>query len=42
MEDRTENTDQVVAEIMCEKEPYLKEGPSLIRVYSARCSLVEL
>jgi hypothetical protein len=38
----TESTEQVVAEISCKEEPYLMGGPSLIKIDSTGCSLVEV
>jgi len=41
-EDGTENTDQVIAEIMCAEMPYVVGGPGLIKVDAAGYSLMEI
>jgi hypothetical protein len=40
-EDGTENTDQVIAEIMCAEMPYVVGGPGLIKVDAEGYSLME-
>jgi len=42
MDDGTEKTAQVVAEIMCPTEPYLVGGAGLINIDTAGCSLIEI
>jgi hypothetical protein len=41
-EDGMENTDQVIAEIMCAEMPYIVGGPRLIKVDAAGYSLMEI
>jgi hypothetical protein len=41
MENGTEDTNQVVAEISCKEQPYLVGGPGLIKIDSTGCSLVK-
>jgi hypothetical protein len=41
-ENGTENTSQVIAEIMCAEMPYVVGGPGLITVDTAGCSLIEI
>jgi hypothetical protein len=38
----TENTDQVIAEMMCAEMPYIVGGPGLIKVDAAGYSLMEI
>jgi hypothetical protein len=40
--DGTENTDQVIAEIMCAEMPYVVGGPGLIKVDAAGYSLMAI
>jgi hypothetical protein len=42
MENGTEKTEQVVAEIMCAAEPYLVRGPGLVNIDASGCSLIEV
>jgi hypothetical protein len=42
MENGTENTDQVFAEIVCGEETHLVGGLFLMKVDSAKCSLMEI
>jgi hypothetical protein len=41
-EDGTENTHQVIAEIVCAEMPYIVGGPGLNKVDTDRCSLMEI